>query len=76
MPETCDNWLGLVQSCVYYAHQTREIYQVLSYSVDFWNILSEIMLRKCSFILNKGLVNIWNDLLGGFLKYSEWDNAS
>ena len=35
MPETCENWLGLVNSCVYYAHQTREIYQVLPYSMDF-----------------------------------------
>ena len=29
MPETWENWPGLVNSCVYYAHQTREIYQVL-----------------------------------------------
>ena len=28
MPETCENWLGLVNICVYYAHQTREIDQV------------------------------------------------
>ena len=34
MPETCENWLGPVNSCAYYAHLTREIYQVLSYSVD------------------------------------------
>ena len=47
MPDTCENWLGLVNSCVYYAHQTHEIYQILPYSVDFkareelWNPLSE-----------------------------------
>ena len=35
MPETCENWLGLVNSCVYYARQTRENHQVLPYSVDF-----------------------------------------
>ena len=35
MPKTCKNWLGLVNSCVYYGRQTREIYQVVSYSVDF-----------------------------------------
>ena len=35
MPEICENWLGLVNSCVYYAHQTREIHQVLPFSVDF-----------------------------------------
>ena len=35
MPETCENWLGLVYSCVYYARYTRKIYQVLPYSVDF-----------------------------------------
>ena len=35
MRETCENLLGLVNSCVYYVHQTREIYQALSYSADF-----------------------------------------
>ena len=35
MLETCENWLGLVNSCVYYTHQICEIYQVLPYSVDF-----------------------------------------
>ena len=25
MPETCENWLGLVNSCVYYTYQTREM---------------------------------------------------
>ena len=35
MPETCENWFDLVNSCVYYAHQTFEIYQVLPCSVDF-----------------------------------------
>ena len=34
MPETCENWLGLLNSCVYCAHPTCEIYQVLHYSVD------------------------------------------
>ena len=29
MPKTCENCLGLVNSCKYYAHQTREIYQVV-----------------------------------------------
>ena len=67
MPETCDNWLGLVKSYVYYAHQTYEIYQALPYSVDFkalgelWNTLSETVLSKYSFIRDKGPVNIWND---------------
>ena len=27
MPEICENCIGLVNSCVYYAHQTREINQ-------------------------------------------------
>ena len=26
MPETCENWLGHVKSCVHYAHHTREIW--------------------------------------------------
>ena len=29
MPDTCENWLGLVKSCIYYACQTHEIYYVL-----------------------------------------------
>ena len=32
MPETCENWLGPVKSCIYYAHQIREVYQVLPHS--------------------------------------------
>ena len=32
MPETYQNWLGLVD--IYYARQAREIYQVLPYLVD------------------------------------------
>ena len=42
MPETCENWLGHVNSRIYYARQTCEIYQVLPYLVDFkapWNSL-------------------------------------
>ena len=35
MPETCENWLGLVNSCVYYAFQTHEIYPVQPYTADF-----------------------------------------
>ena len=34
MPGTCENLLGLVNSCVYYARQIKQIYQVLPYSVD------------------------------------------
>ena len=67
MPETCENWLGLLNSCVYCAHPTCEIYQVLHYSVDFkaprelWNPLSKTGFSKCSFIWNTGPGNIWND---------------
>ena len=35
MLKICENWLGLVNSCVYCAQQTHKIYQVLPYSVDF-----------------------------------------
>ena len=51
MPETCENWLGLLYICAYYARQTREMYQVLSYLVDFkapvlkfteWNNISQM----------------------------------
>ena len=47
MPETNENWLGLVNNYIYYACQTSEIYQVLPNSVDFkapgelWNPLSK-----------------------------------
>ena len=50
MSETCDNWIGLVNSCVYYAQQAREIYQVVPYSVDLkasgelWNLMSKTVL--------------------------------
>ena len=64
MPETCENWLDLVNSCVYYA---CEIYQVPPYSVDFkaprelWNPMSKTVLGKWSFIWNTGSVNTLND---------------
>ena len=35
MPKTCENWLSLVNSCVYYDHHIYEIYQVLFCSGDF-----------------------------------------
>ena len=35
MPETWENRLGLVNSCIYYSHQTHEFHQLLPYSVDF-----------------------------------------
>ena len=34
MPDTCENWLGRVNSPIYYARQIREIYLVLPYSLD------------------------------------------
>ena len=61
------NYQGLVNSCVYYARETRESYQVLPYSIDLkaaveiWNQLSKTVFSKCSFVWNKGIVNIWND---------------
>ena len=68
MLETCENWLSIVNRCIYHAYQTHEIYQVLPYSVDFkaprelWNPLSKTPLSKCSLIWNKEPVNIWNDI--------------
>ena len=67
MPKTFENWLGFVNSYIYHARQTHEVYQVLPYAVDFkapgelWNLLSKTVLSKCSFIWNKGPVNIWDD---------------
>ena len=57
--ERCENWLGLVNCCVYYARYILEIYQVQLYSVDFkapgelWNPPSKTLLSKCYFIWNK-----------------------
>ena len=67
MSETRQNWLGLVINYVYHARHTRDIYQVLPYSVDFkapgvlWKPLSKAVLSNCSFIWNIGPVNISND---------------
>ena len=58
MPETCENWLGLVNSRVYNARQTREIYLVLPFSVDFktprelWNPPSKTVYSKYRSISN------------------------
>ena len=60
--QTQDLWklACLVTSCIYYACQTHEIYQVLLYSVDFkapkelWNPLSKAVLNECSIISIKG----------------------
>ena len=71
MPKTCENWLGLVNSIVYYARQTRVIYQVLPYSMDFkapdelWNPLGKAVPSTWSFISNKEPVNILNDRKAG-----------
>ena len=35
MPETCENWFGFVNAFVNYAHQTRDIYQILPYAMGF-----------------------------------------
>ena len=35
MTEIFDTWIGLVNRYIYYDHKTREINQVLPYSVDF-----------------------------------------
>ena len=60
MPETCEDWLGLVYSFVYSARQTCAINQVLPYTVDFdspkelWNPLGKTVLGEYSFISNQG----------------------
>ena len=61
MPETYENWLSLVKNCIYYAHEVYEIYQVLSYSVDFKapSVTSEMTLKLKSNLYVKP-VNVWN----------------
>ena len=68
MLEICKNWFGLANSSIYYAHQTREIYQTCAASLsgfqssgEFWIPLSKTVLSECSFIWNKVPVNIGND---------------
>ena len=62
-----ENWFSLVNNGIYSSHQMHDIYQILPGSVDFkaskelWNPLSNTGLSKCSFVWNKGPVNIWND---------------
>ena len=61
MLETCENRLGLVNSCVYYA--TRPM-KFTKYCLTQWISKlpgSKTVLRECSYISNKGPVNIWND---------------
>ena len=66
MLKSRENWFGFIKICVYNGRQTREIYQVLPYKVDFkafgqfWNQLNKTVLDACSFIWNEGPVNIWN----------------
>ena len=58
IPETGENWLGLVNSCVYYARH---------YSVEFkahverWNPLNKTVLSAFSFIWNREPINTLND---------------
>ena len=35
MHETWENWLNVVKSCIYFARQTHEIFQVMPYFIDF-----------------------------------------
>ena len=52
---TCDNWLSLINSCIYDARQTCEI------DLDFKALCNKTVLSKCSFMWNKRPVNILND---------------
>ena len=66
MAETYENWRCRVNNCVYNAHQTREIYQVLPYSVWFkapgpFEIHRVNKHLENVVIWNKGTVNILND---------------
>ena len=61
MTETCEIWLDLV-NYIYYARQTRDIYPVLLYSVDFkapWS--SEIHWVR-QYLVNAVLFGIYRDV--------------
>ena len=67
MPETCENWLGLVYSRICYAFKARETYELLPYSVEFmaawelWMPRSMTVLAKYRFMWNEGPANILID---------------
>ena len=57
MSETCENCLGLVNSCVYYVRQTHEIYQILFYWI--WKLpVSFAIHRVRQYLLNVVLFGI------------------
>ena len=62
IPETCENWLGLVNPCVYFGRQTqRNLPRDVLLREFQWFRGALALISKCSFIWSKGLVNIWND---------------
>ena len=63
IPEACKIWLGFVNSSVYYARQTREFYQVLSYAVDYKTPTSFEIHWLRQYLVNVVLlgINIWKD---------------
>ena len=62
MLKTCENWLSLVNSYVYYAHQILKIYYVLPYTVDikasdeFWNPLGKTVRPEWAQLENLSVV--------------------
>ena len=68
MPGTCEDWLGLVNNCLYFARQICEIYQLLPHYVDFktpgelWNPLNKAVLSKFVHRYNlvfNSLIMVW-----------------
>ena len=59
IPESCTNWLGLVDSCVLMPTRLVKFTRYSLISGKLWNPLSKRVLSKCSFVWNKGPVNIW-----------------
>ena len=60
-PKTCENWFGLVNSCVYYASQTHEINRVLPYSMDFkapWELWNPLSKTVCNNVVLFGTKNL------------------
>ena len=55
-----ENWLCLGNSCIYYACHTRDIYQVLPYSVDYKARQYLVNVPVISFGIKDLSVNIWN----------------
>ena len=58
MPETCEDWLGLVNSYVYCAYQTLEINQVQTYHYAAWELGDPLSKKVFSNVILFGIKDL------------------